>query len=333
MISVLERYDWQLMTQLLLVFSISISILFFDRLRRYSEVLIALPFSLCVGLSIYLSNNLVSYFFFSEILFIVSKIIYTKSYKEYNSRFYENVRYIFWIIIFFAYYNSFGSFDFNSVPRNTGIEFTFVIALLLSLIFLMILNFVLRKKCESTTVMESIGYEILTVSIFSLKTILIISDLTDSMLPKHHSILDIIIILFIIIGCGLALQFYKSSNILKLKSVVRALVILSLFPLLIIGENRIWDSYSLFSLLLITGFIALELTMSFLNKSRIKLLLIFGLICFVSGLSPFGHIFILFKNLADSDNQVILLVGIITSLLTLSVVSKRIYELSYIDEE
>lgn len=333
MISILEKYDWQLTTQLLLVISISISIIFFNRLKKYSELLVGLPFSLSVGLSVYLSNNLIAYFFFSEILFSVSKIIYNMSYKQYNSRIYENIRYIFWIIIFFTYYNSFGTFLFNAVPQNTGIEFTFVVALLLSLVFLMILNFVLRKESDNCNITRSIGYEILSISVFSLKTIFIISDMTDSVPPKHHTIIDILIILFIFTGCGLALKFYKSNSTLKLKSVMRALVILSLLPLLIIGEHRFWDNFNLFSLLLVIGFIALELVMSFIKKSRLKLLLSFILICFISGIAPFGHILILFKGLVDSDNQVILITGIITSLLTISIISKRVFQLSYLPKE
>ncbi|WP_372655235.1 hypothetical protein [Halobacteriovorax sp.] len=328
MVNALEMYDWQFMTQILLVVSIFTFVIFFKRLKKYSELLVALPFSLSVGLSIFLSDNLVSYFFFSEILFVVSNIIYNNCYKLYNKRYFENVRYIFWIIIFFTYYNSFGSFAFNAVPRNTGIEFTFVVALLLSLIFLMILNFLLREK-SSNSVAESIGYEVFTVSIFCMKTILIISDLTDAIPPKHHTIIDIMILLFIFVGSILSLQFHKSSNVQKLKSIIRALVILSLLPLLIIGESKLWENFSIFTLTIIAGFVFLELIVSYLDKSRIKLILVFLLICFISGLSPFGHIFILFKDLVDSDNQVILLLGVITSLLTISVISKRMFELSY----
>ncbi len=323
----LNKYDWQMTSQIFLIIGIVVSIVFHKKFKKHEETLISLPLCLCLGISIFNSENLIVFIFFSEIIFNFSNILFKNRFKQYNSKFFENVRYVFWPILLFCYYYSFNTFTFNAVPKNTGLELTFIVILLLSIVFIKIIHFFLRSDHIKESINEVVGYEIFTVFVFSLKSIHIASGLMDSILPKHHSVIDLLILLYIVLGSGLCIKFYKSENIEKLKSMIRGLVVISLFPLLAIGENVFWESYVDFSVLLVSTLLFFDLVVSFAKRGRFKSLLVFVLLCLLSGVSPFGHIFKIFKSLIDNGSQELFILGVAICTLTLTLISKKLFSL------
>lgn len=328
MVSILSKYDWLFYSQVILVILTSTYVIFREKLNKYDQYLLALPLSLTLGLSIFSASNLISLIFFFEISMSLSKIIYKKTYLQFNNRLYENIRYLFWVIILFSYYISFDTFKFNSVPKNTGVEFTFIVTLLLGVVAIMLLQSFLRRECKSTTLVEHIGYEILTLSIFSMKAILLLVGWSDSIPPKHHVILDVLVMVVVIGGCLLSLRFYKDNSLSKLRSIIRSLIIMSLFPLLIVGEASSWVDMVMYGTLLIIGFITFDTILTVLGKGRVKVIFSFLMISVLSGVAPHGYVYNLFKEIGDNNNQVPVIISVIVIVGTISVISKRVFELS-----
>ncbi|PIK14368.1 hypothetical protein [Halobacteriovorax sp. JY17] len=329
----INKYDWQMTSQIFLIIGIVVSIVFHKRFKKYDEALVSLPFCFCLGISIFNSDNLIAFIFFSEIIFNLSNILFRNRFKQYDNKFFENVRYVFWVILLFCYYYSFNTFTFNAVPKNTGLELTFIVVLLLSIVFIKIIYFFLRSDHIKESINEVVGYEIFTVFVFSLKSIHISSGLMDSILPRHHGVIDVLILLYIVLGSVLCIKFYKSESIEKLKSMIRGLVIISLFPLLVIGENVFWEDYIAFSVLLVTTLLFFDLVVSFAKSGRFKSLLVFVLLCLLSGVSPFGHLFKIFKSLVDNGSQELFFLGITISTLTLALISKKLFMLCLNERE
>lgn len=327
MISIFEKYDWLLSSQMLLVLCLVIYIAFYKKLKDYEETIVSLPFALCLSISMFTSSSLISLFFFSEVTFNLSNILYRSKYRLYDNKFFENTRYLFWAILIFCYYFSFNSFNFQEVPKSTGVELTFVVVLLLSIAFVKLLNLFLRNEEYVSSLNESVGYEILTISVFSLKVIFTTSSLMDNIIPKHHLVIDILVLSFLCLGCLLSLRFYKSKKIKSMKSIIRGIILLSLFPLLTIGDNSFWEDYSTFATLLVITFLGLDLVLTFVKNGRFKMCLAFILLCLLSGVTPFGHIFTLLKDLPDTSGQELLLAGVGVCTLTLALLSRSLFEL------
>ena len=327
MINFLNQYDWLLSTQVLLIICLVIYIIFYKRLKNYEETIVSIPFALCLSISMFTSSTLISLLFFSEITFNLSNILYRNKYRLYDNKFFENVRYLFWTILIFCYYFSFNTFKFQEVPKSTGVELTFVVVLLLSIVFVKLLSLFLKSEENVSSINESIGYEILTISVFSLKVIFTISSLMDNIIPKHHLVIDILVLSFLTLGCLLSLRLYKTKKIRSMKSIVRGVVLLSLFPLLTIGDNSFWENYTSFTILLIVTFLCLELVLRFVKNGRFKMTLVFILLCLLSGVTPFGHIFTLLQSLPDSSGQELLLIGVGVCTLTLVLLSRSLFGL------
>ncbi|WP_417337056.1 hypothetical protein [Halobacteriovorax marinus] len=328
MLKILSNYDWVLTVQLLFIITTSITVLFFKRLKKYDDYLVSLPFSLVLAVSLFNSENLISFIFYSEVLFNLSKIIYKNRYLLYSNRFFENIRYLLWAMLTFTYFVSFNTFNFNTVPKNVGVEFTFVTVLFVLLIFLMGLSALIRNSDYKDSLVESIGYGTLGVAVFSLKMLHVISDIADATPPRHHEVIDYLVLSLVFLASLLSWKFVRSECLIKLSSVIKTQVIISLFAVVIIAGNNTSLNFQIYSLFIVGLMISLDLVLRLLPTGRMKVILSFTSIVLLLGLGPKGHIFNVFRSIIDSNSQILFIISIAISTVVVSFIAGRVFDLS-----
>jgi len=328
LIQVLKGYDWLLTSQVILLAFISLLVIFWKRALPKADILIGLPFTVCLSLSIFNSTNLISLIFFIEILLIMSKVIYANNYKAFDRSLFEFIRIPFWGITIFCYYQTFDTFNFIEVINKAGIELSFVYLNLLFLLFVFTLGQLYRVQNLKRGIVESLCVQAIALPAICLKIMSLLVQWGDFILPQHKKVLDLIILGFCLGAMILSIRFLLHSEQQTLKAAIYSLMIISIFPLLIYVNTEFWSQIDFFSLKIIFLFIILEVLCRLKEPGQFTILGMFIIICELAGFTPTGHLLTYYNEMIDKNTQLLSMVAVSCSIIAISLVLRSILKLN-----
>lgn len=323
-IETLAIYDWNIVLKTIVALSSIAFVFFWKKLDKLSDFFIALPFFTLVSYSIYKSSNLIALIFFIEISLSLKEVLFKINIERFEKYYFRLLRIPMWIFSIYCYYVTFGTFEFIDVVQRTDIHLSLLYINLVIILMLFIQGFLYRKSYVTNSRVESLViYSILTPAI-CLKLFSLLANWTDLLLPEHHSYINILLSVICLITFILSIRYFYISDVNDLVVGLNNTVLSSLFPMLVFVNQSFWSGFSFFALKLILLFCVFHVFYQVAAPTRSYKLLMFLLLCEISGIGPNGHIFAYFGGLEDYSDQLMAVILLFLVFLSISFVLKSI---------
>jgi hypothetical protein len=299
-------------------------VFFWKKLDKYSDIFIATPFVLLMSYLIFTSGNLISFIFYVEIALLLKEIVFKINVERYETYHFKLTRLPLWVFSLYCYFMTFGTFSFVKIVEKTDIKLSMLYVSFLLILVSMTLGFLYRKKYPTKSKIEAITLFSILIPAISFKMFSLLSNWGDLLLPAHREYINILVGIVAVITFVVSLRYLYTEKKNDLAIGFSLVILSTLYPLLIYINPVFWSEFVEYSLRIIILLVIFHVF--YLNNlsGRPYKLLMFALLCELSGIGPNGHIYQYFGGYVEGSDQVSSIILLIFVIFGVAAVAKSI---------